>query len=76
MATNIMDCINSSARVRPAAASLTNWSGPHSDVALYAAGNTGSRARVGLDLGDSIAEVPTDVLNTGSALGSDELDLT
>jgi hypothetical protein len=56
---------------------LTNWSGSHSDVAFYAAGNTGSQVPVSaFDLGDSIAAVPTDVLNTGSALGSDELDLT
>ena len=77
MATNIMDSYQFIGTCAAGSGALTNWSGPHSDVALYAAGNTGSQVPVSaFDLGDSIAEVPTDVLNTGSALGSDELDLT
>ncbi len=56
---------------------LTNWMGPHSDVAFYAPGNAGYEVPVSaFDLGDSIAAVPHDVLNTGSPFGSDELDLT
>lgn len=44
---------------------------------MYATGNTGSQMPASaFDLGDSVGAVPTDVLNIGSARGSDELDLT
>ena len=56
---------------------LTNWMGPHSGVGFYAPDNLGYNMPVSaIDLGDSIAAVPYNVLNVGSPFGSDKLDLT
>ena len=76
-AAKVMDSYQFIGTTAVGSGTLTNWLGPHSDVAFYAAGNMGSLVPVSaFDLGDSIAAVPTDVLNTGSGFGSDELDLT